>query len=126
LLVWLSFIAILAVAPDVYDQSLRLAPADHPSAAEFVLVGALSAFILLIAIGVVRRLRWIFWLLLLAFLSGALRVPASVLELAGWIPGAGPSWYVIVQALIGVVQFAIGLVLVIEYRKYGVWGRRRL
>jgi hypothetical protein len=87
-------------------------------------LGALSAFILLIAVGVVRRWRWIFWLLLLAFLSSVLRVPASLLELANWIPASGPIWYVIFQALIGVVQFAIGLHLVIEYRHYGVWGVR--
>ena len=50
--------------------------------AELLFVGALSAFIRLIAIGVVRRRRWIFWLLRLAFLSGVLRAPASLLELA--------------------------------------------
>jgi hypothetical protein len=27
-----------------------------------------------------------FWLLLVALLAGALRVPAAILELAGWIP----------------------------------------
>ena len=63
-----------------------------------------------------RRWRWIFWLLLLAFIAGILRVPASLLELAGWIPASGPGWYVSLQAFIGLVQFAIGLVL---------WARRR-
>jgi hypothetical protein len=124
LLAWVSLIGILALAPEVYVVALRLPSGDKTHVAEMLFLGALSAFILLIAVGVVRRWRWIFWLLLLAFLSSVLRVPASLLELANWIPASGPIWYVIFQALIGVVQFAIGLHLVIEYRHYGVWGVR--
>jgi hypothetical protein len=124
LLAWLSLIVIVATAPDVYDQSLRLPFDEGARPAELRFLGALSAFILLIAVGVVRRWRWIFWFLLVAFLAGILRVPASILELAGWIPATGPSWYVVFQALIGIMQFAIGLALLIEYRRYGVWGRR--
>jgi hypothetical protein len=124
LLAWLSLIAILAVAPEIYDQTLRLTSDQNARATELLFLGALSAFMVLIAVGVVRRWRWTFWLLLLAFLSGVLRAPASLLELAGWIPAAGPSWYVLFQALIGLVQLAIGLVLVSEYRRYGVWGHR--
>jgi hypothetical protein len=126
LLAWLSLIGILVAAPGVYDQTLRLASSENPRAAELLFLGAVSALILLIMVGVVRRWRWIFWLLLLAFVSGVLRVPASILELTGWIPAGGPTWYVVFQALIGVVQFAIGVVLAIEYRRYGVWGRSRV
>jgi len=124
LLAWLSLICILAVAPEVYAETLRLAPGENARAAELLFVGALTAFILLVAVGVIRRWRWIFWLLMVAFLSGLLRVPASLVELAGWMPATGPRWYVIFQALISVAQFAIGLVMVTEYQRYGVWGHR--
>jgi hypothetical protein len=122
-LAWISLVAILVMAPDVYDQTLRLPSADRRSA-ELAFIVALSAFIVLVATGVLRRWRWMFWLLLVAFLAGVLRVPASILELAGWIPADGPTWYVFYQALIGLVQFAIGLVLLVEYSRHGVWGRR--
>jgi hypothetical protein len=122
-LAWLSLIVVLAIAPEIYDRSLRLAADGNARQAELLFLVAVSAFILLIAVGVVSRWRWAFWLLLIAFLSGVLRVPASLLELGGWIPAAGPSWYVVFQALIGAAQFVIGLVLVIEFRRYGVWGR---
>jgi hypothetical protein len=123
-LAWLSLVGILSVAPEVYDQSLRLpSGAGGAGSAELLFVGALSTFILFIAVGVARRWRWIFWLLVVAFLSGILRLPVSTLELAGWLPAAGPSWYLIVQALIGVAQFAIALVMLIEYRRHGMWGR---
>lgn len=121
-LAWLSLIGILAIAPEVYDQTLRLASGGNARPAELLFLVALTAFIGVVAVGVLRRWRWMFWLLLIAFLSGILRVPAAILELAGWIPGIGPSWYVVFQALIGIVQFAIGLVLVIEYQRHGVWG----
>jgi hypothetical protein len=119
---WLSVILILVVAPDTYDQALRLTPGNSRRA-ELVFIVALSAFILLVAMGVLRRWRWIFWLLLVAFLAGVLRVPASIVELAGWLPATGPGWYVVFQALIGAVQLAIGVLMLIEYRRYGIWGR---
>jgi hypothetical protein len=57
-----------------------------------------------------------------AFLAGVLRLPASVLELAGILPLQGPAWYVVLQGAIGLVQFAIGIALVKGYRRGGVWG----
>ncbi len=55
--------------------------------------------------------------------AGVLRVPASALELAGVLPASGPVWYVLVQAAIGLVQFAIGLAMLSGLRSAGVWGR---
>jgi hypothetical protein len=78
-------VAILVVAPDVYDQAPRL-PSGASRPAELAFIVALSAFIVLVAVGVLRRWHWMFWLLLVALLAGALRVPAAILELAGWIP----------------------------------------
>jgi hypothetical protein len=63
-----------------------------------------------------------FWADPLAFLAGIVRVIASALELVGAIPGAGPTWYVETQAVIGVAQFGIALAMIAGYRKAGVWG----
>jgi hypothetical protein len=76
----------------------------------------------LLAVGVLRRWRWIFWLILLAFLAGVLRVPVAILQLAGVLPVNVPSWYVVFQGLIGVAQLAIGLVMLADYRRCGVRG----
>lgn len=73
-----------------------------------------------------RRWRWTFWLILVAFLFGLLRVPASALELAGVLPAAGPTWYVLFQALVGLLQFAIGSLMVAGYRRAGAWGNFRV
>jgi hypothetical protein len=71
---------------------------------------------------VLRRWRWAFWLIAFAFLFGVLRIPATVLTLEGVLAADGPIWYVLYQALLGLVQFAIALLMVIGYRRAGTWG----
>jgi hypothetical protein len=119
--VWVSLLVILVAAPEVYDEALRL-PADRVRPAEITFLAALSAFIVLLAIGVVRRWRWIFWLILVAFLFGVLRVPVAILQLTGVLAASTPSWYVLLQGLIGLAQFAIALAMLVGYRRSGVWG----
>lgn len=109
-----AVIVIVAVAP----STLGSIPAGFAPA----FVAALAAFLAVLSIAVVRRWRWAFWLLVLAFLAGALRVPATVLELSGLIAKQGPDWYVGLQGLIGVVQLVIGVLLLRGYRRAGVWG----
>ena len=70
----------------------------------------------------VRRWRWAFWLILVAFLFGVLRVPVAVLQLTGALASNVPAWYVVFQGLLGVVQFGIGLVMAVGYRRAGAWG----
>jgi hypothetical protein len=91
-----SLLVILAAAPEVYDQALRLPTGNR--AVEIAFLAALISFIALLGVGVVRRWRWIFWLILVAFLAGLLRVPVpvAILQLAGsWQPmthaGISPS-----------------------------------
>ena len=77
---------------------------------------------MLLAVGVLQRWRWTFWLILVAFLAGAVRVPVAILQLVDALPTDVPSWYVVLQALIGLVQLAIGLDMLVGYRRSGVWG----
>jgi len=118
---WVAVVAILAVAPDVYDQALGLPIADRRPFDVAFLAG-LTIFLVIVGTGVVRRWRWMFWLILVAFLAGLVRVPASALELAGTIPMRGPAWYVVLQGVIGALQFMIGIAMLMGYRRNGVWG----
>jgi len=120
-LVWIALVAILILAPQVYMTTLRQAGAgDRAIEASFVI--ALSALIALLVIGVVRRWRWTFWLVLVAFAFGALRIPASVLQLAAIVPATGPTWYEALQGAIGLAQLLIALAMFAGYRKARVWG----
>jgi hypothetical protein len=120
-LMWVSLVVILVGAPEVYAETLRRLPTDLRTAQAAFLV-LITAFMGLLAIGVLRRWRWIFWLLTVAFLGGALHVPAALLELTGVLPTADPAWYVLLQAFVGLVQFALGLLMVAGFRREGPWG----
>jgi hypothetical protein len=120
LVVLVSVMAIRVATPDVYDQAFRLPPGDRRL--ETIFLAALVAFIVLLAITVFRRWRWIFWLITAAFLAGVLRVPVVMLQLMGFLAADTPTWYLLYQGLLGVVQFAIGLTMLAGYRRAGVWG----
>jgi len=122
-LAWSSLVAILVAAPEVYGQALRLPAGDDRRLLELAFLAAVSAFIVVLGIGVLRRWRWTFWLIVVAvILGGVLRVPASILQLVGLVRADVPVWYTLLQALIGLVQFAIGLAILADYRRSGVWG----
>jgi hypothetical protein len=117
---WTVLVVILVAAPRVYD---RVPPGRDNGSWALAFLAAISVFLVLLSVGVVRRWRWTFWLILVAFvLGGLLRVPASVLQLVGVLPAQGPAWYTLLQALFGVMQFAIGLVMLAGYRRAGIWG----
>jgi hypothetical protein len=119
--VWLALVAILYADPQIYNSTLNLGP-DGNRFADLAFLIAISSLIAILALGILRRWRWVFWLILLAFLAGIVRVIASALELAGAVPASGPIWYVEVQAVIGVAQLGIALAMIAGYRKAGVWG----
>jgi hypothetical protein len=94
-----SLLVILVVAPDVYEQALRLPGGS--GVAEVAFLAVLTGFLGLLTVGVLRRWRWTFWLVLVAFLAGVLRVPVAVLQLTGILPADVPAWYVTFQGVIG-------------------------
>ncbi|MFI5271759.1 MAG: hypothetical protein ACHQ4H_01845 [Ktedonobacterales bacterium] len=121
---WVIIVVILAVAHDVYDgqlpQAVRLPGNQRP--AEIGTLLALTALFAVLSTGVIRSWRWTFWLILVVFMAGILRVPASALQLAGIVTSQGPAWYVVFQAVVGLIQFVIALAMLAGYRKTGIWG----
>ena len=43
-------------------------------------------------------------------------------QLFGIVPAQGPTWYVVLQAVVGLIQFFIALAMLAVYRKAGAWG----
>jgi hypothetical protein len=119
--VLIALVAVRVGAPGVYTDELNLPAGASPILLD-ASVAAVIAFVALISIGVVGRRRWLFWLVVAAFVAGVLRLPVSMLELGRVLPATAPAWYLVLQAVIGVIQFAIGLALVRGYRKAGPWG----
>ena len=120
-LAWASLVAVFIAAPEVYSQALQL-PASDRGLLNLAFLAALSVFLVVLGVGVVRRWRWTFWLILVAFIAGVLRVPVSLLQLSSALAAESPAWYVLLQALMSLVQVEIGLAMIAGYRRSGVWG----
>jgi hypothetical protein len=120
-LIWIALVAILVLSPEVYTQTLPKVGKDSLAGETSFLI-LLSALIALLVVGVFRRWRWTFWLVLIAFFFGLLRVPVSALQVARMIPASGPTWYEALQGVIGAGQFLIAIAMFTGYRKAGVWG----
>src|SRR6478672_12392818 len=112
-LVWVALIAILVLSPNVYAQALRQGGEDLDIETLFLIV--LLALIAVLMLGVFRRWQWTFWLILIAFFFGVLRLPASALQLLGMVPASGPAWYEALQGGIGAVQFLIAIAMFVGY-----------
>ena len=119
--VWVALVAILLSAPEIYDSTLRPGPGAH-FLADLAFLVAISVLIAILVIAVLKRWRWAFWLVLVAFLFGILRVAASALQLMNVLPTGSPAWYVLLQGAIGVAQLMIALAMIAGYRRAGVWG----
>jgi hypothetical protein len=122
ILAWASLVTIRIVTPEVYDQALRLPDDERHLLFELTFLAALAIFLVLLGVGVVRRWRWTFWLIVVAFLAGVVRVPAAILQLSGVLVAEVPTWYVLLQAVLGLVQVGIGLAMLTGYRRSGIWG----
>ncbi len=120
-LAWVTLAASLILSQPVREVTLRGMPGTGPPATSAFLVG-LSGFLTVLGIGVVRRWRWLFWLLLGAFAVGLARVPVAVLQLSGGMSAAGPDWYVVLQGVSGVVQAGLAIAMFAGYRRAGPWG----
>ncbi len=118
---WLTIVILLTTQRDVYDEALHLEKGDLQQ--ELALLLVVSVLIGVLSLGVTRRWRWTFWLVMIAFLAGALRLPVSALEFAGAMSTDVPRWYLMYQAALGIAQLIVGLLMLAGYRKAGLWGR---
>ncbi len=121
---WLLVVILLVAARSVFDQVLarQITVAGDPRPMEVATVLALTVLLSLLSVAVVRGWRWAFWLMMAAFFAGILRVLAAVLELTGRIAAQGPWWYVVLMAVVGLLQFSLAVLMLLGYRKSGVWG----
>jgi hypothetical protein len=120
-LAWTVLVVMVAVSPAVRDVVIGRMPGSGASVVVGFLV-ALLGFLTVMAIGVLRRWRGAFLLILVAFGAGLLRVPVAVLQLSGRMAPEGPDWYVVVQGVIGVIQVVIAVAMFAGYRRSGPWG----
>ena len=121
---WVVVIVLLISARPVFDVNLdqqTRVTGDHRPA-ELATVFVLTVLLSLLSVGVLLGWRWTFWLILVVFMAGILRVPAAFLELTGRLSTQAPEWYVGLTALVGLIQFCIAVTMLAGYRRAGIWG----
>jgi hypothetical protein len=125
----LSLLVVYALQPQIYAQVLgaKAPAAERYPAIATAFCAAILLFIAVLVVGVVRRWRRLYWLLALAFTISALQVPAGALELAGVLPDPFPAWYTVYRSAVALGEAALGIWLLVAWRRWGVWaeGRRR-
>lgn len=124
-LYWIFVLVLLVAAPDFYASQLPQAVVSltgNPSMAEAGTLLVLTALLTVLSFGVIRGWRWAFWLILVVFLFGIVHVLTAVLQLTGIVSSQDPAWYRGFQAVVGLLQFMIALVMLAGYRTNGIWG----
>jgi hypothetical protein len=128
-IVALSVTVVYIVEPSIYTSTLKLpseAQDRYPLLAT-VFLFVILVFIAILMVGTVRHWRWLFWVLLLAFSFSILEIPATLLQLAGFLPvfpGPFPLWYSCYRMGIALMEGGMAVWMFHIYRQYGVWGLR--
>lgn len=117
----IALLVILGLAPEFYDAQLQPLGLSGP-APRLIFLALLAVLLVVLVIATLRRWRWAFWLFLVAMAAGVLRLPAFGLQLVGVLPLDVPVWYAALQAVIGMVQVGVALLMYRGYRHHGVWG----
>lgn len=91
-----------------------------------VVLTAVTATI--IVIGTVRLWRWVYWLLVAGYLLALLSIPQNVLYALGLgtITLTLPAWWSVLGIFIALAEGALGIWMIILYRRFGTWARRRV
>jgi hypothetical protein len=120
-------VVVYVAAPSIYTNTLLLTPSPtehYPAAATLLLVGV-GVFLAIVMIGVLRRWRWVFWLVLVAFAGMILNIPATILQLTGILPSLFPLWYSLCRMGASLIAVVIAVWMFQLYRRHGVWAMGR-
>lgn len=120
----LSLVVVYLIEPSIYASVLGLGrtPTERYPLGTTLFLLAIVGFVACVMGGVRHHWRWLFWLLLLAFASAILEIPATLLQLAGILPGNVPAWYAWYRIGIGLGEIGIAIWMVRVAMSTGVWG----
>ena len=123
----LVLVVVYVAAPSIYTSTLllRLSPAERYPAAATLLLASVGGFLAIVMMGVLRRWRWVFWLVLVAAGSMILDIPVTLLQVTGIMPGLFPFWYSLCRMGASLIAVGIFVWMFQLYRRHGVWAMGR-
>jgi hypothetical protein len=124
--------------PTIYASMINNNPAlaGDPQTAEFfrqffaaTMVFVLAWSLIVVAVfvvGVLKLWRWLFWYLAVSYGFAALAIPVNLSYALGSAPIRYPTWFLFVALPINLVEVAIAVWMLVAYRRYGTWARRKI
>lgn len=92
-----------------------------------VLGGVVGAAILgVVIVGIVRLWRWVYWYLVVSFLIAPLSFLQNVAGYFSSGPIQIPGWLLLYSVPFAVIDTALGIWMIVLYRRSGTWARRRV
>lgn len=93
-----------------------------------LVVGAVLGVVLygVLVAGVIRLWRWVYWYLVVTYLIGLLGLPQDFLNAFGPTPIHMPAAALAAVVPLALAQAALGGWMIVLYRRYGTWARRRV
>jgi hypothetical protein len=85
-----------------------------------------AASLAIIVIGTVRLWRWVYWFLVVGYLIALLSIPQNILYAFGFGTISLPAWWLLASIPFALAEAALGLWMIVLYRRYGTWARRRV
>jgi hypothetical protein len=124
-----TFDGILATQPtdpNVDPQQLRsiMTATLYSSLAIGAVLGA--AMFAVLVIGIVRLWRWVYWYLAVTYLLALLGIPQNLVYATGVGPLRLPATLLLFTVPLALAQGALGVLMIVLYRRYGTWARRRV
>jgi hypothetical protein len=90
-------------------------------------VGVLAlAMLAVVVAGIIKLWRWVYWYLVVTYLLAVLSLPSNLVYALGAGPIRLPGWYLGYAIPAAVVQTALAVWMIVLYRRYGTWARRRV
>ena len=127
LLAVLFLVGVYVAAPSISMSTLLFLPSltGRSSAVATLLLVGVGVFLAFVMIGVLRRWRWVFWLVLVATGSMILDLPVTLLQLTGILPALFPVWYSLCRMGASLIAVGIFVWMLQLYQRYGVSARGR-
>lgn len=119
-------LATMPADPNVDPQSFRNTMSAI-FATSVVLGGVLGVVILAVLVaGIVKMWRWVYWYLVVSFLIAPLGILQDVAY--ALTPGmiSMPGWLLLYLVPVALIELALGIWMIVLYRRYGTWARRRV
>jgi hypothetical protein len=122
-----TVLATMPPDPNIDAQSFRDAMSAEFNAS-LVSGGVLGVGLLALSIvGIVRLWRWVYWYLCASFLIAPLGILQNAAMLATGVgPITVPGWVLLYSIPLSLAEAALGIWMIVLYRRYGTWARRRL